>query len=105
MAHTSVRPLANWVPGFATNTGSQTNVRNNEIKSQIKTHLLGRDAGFNCCQMRPLSKTLTDTATDTNVSDRSKARTAMVALSTLELCHPLRQLSKQGVAENPVGAF
>lgn len=94
MAHTTVRPLASWVPGFATNTGSQTNVRNKETKSQIKTHRLGRDAGFNRCQMRPLSKMLTDTATDTNVSDRRKARTAMVALCTQELCHPLRRLSK-----------
>jgi len=93
IAQTTVRPLASWVSGISTNTGSQANLTNKEIKSQIKAHLLGRDVGFKRRQIRPLSKMLIDTATDTNVNDSRKTSRAMLALSTRELWHPLRWLS------------
>ena len=96
MAQTPVRTLATCVSGLATNTGSQMNVRNKEIKSQIKTHLLGRDVGFKPRQIRPLSKMLIDTATDTNVNDRRKTRRAAETLSTRELCTRFSKLSITG---------
>jgi len=40
------------------------------------------DAGFKRCQNTIFIKMLIDTATDTNVSDRRKTRTATVALPT-----------------------
>jgi hypothetical protein len=87
IAQTVVRTLASWVPGLSRNTGSQTNVTNKEIKSQIKTHLLGRFAGFKRRQIRPLSSILIDSDTDTKVKKRRKI-TPMRAPSTRRIIAP-----------------